>query len=56
MEKKDFYMEILLLFKQYEERLKDQVFIDIKTEKEEAFRNLDTNRNPYHLVFQGPEE
>ncbi len=29
--------------------------IDISKEKEEAFLNLDDARNPYHLVFQGPE-
>lgn len=42
--------------KQYEERLKDQFSINIKKEKEEAMKNLDADRNPYHLIFQGPEE
>lgn len=42
--------------KRYEEQLKDQIKINIKKEKEEAFQNLDTERNPYHLIFKGPEE
>ena len=29
--------------------------IDIEKEKEEAFNNLPDERNPYHLVFRGPE-
>lgn len=35
--------------------IKDQVEIDIEKEKEEAFRQLNEERNPYHLVFGGPE-
>ncbi len=42
--------------RRYEVRLKDQVDVDIQKEKEEAFRQLDEDRNPYHLVFGGPEE
>ena len=30
--------------------------IDIEKEKEEAFNNLPDERNPYHLVFRGPEK
>lgn len=30
--------------------------IDIKTEKEQAFLELEDARNPYHLVFRGPEQ
>lgn len=30
--------------------------INIRDEKEKAFLNLDDDRNPYHLVFRGPEE
>ncbi|MCR5468328.1 MAG: glutathione S-transferase C-terminal domain-containing protein [Lachnospiraceae bacterium] len=29
--------------------------IDITREKEDAFLNLDEDRNPYHLVFRGPD-
>lgn len=29
--------------------------IDIVTEKEQAFLELDDARNPYHLIFRGPE-
>lgn len=29
--------------------------INKKKEKEEAFRQLNEERNPYHLVFGGPE-
>ena len=29
--------------------------IDIQREKEKAFGELDDDRNPYHLVFKGPE-
>ncbi len=29
--------------------------IDIEKEKTESFLNLDDRRNPYHLVFRGPE-
>lgn len=37
--------------------IKDQVEIDIEKEKEkeEAFRQLNEERNLYHLVFGGPE-
>lgn len=30
--------------------------VDIGKEKEEAFKALDEVRNPYHLIFRGPEE
>lgn len=30
--------------------------IDIEKEKEEAFNSLPDERNPYHLVFRGPEK
>ena len=30
--------------------------IDIEKEKEEAFNNLPDERNPYHLVFRGPDK
>lgn len=29
--------------------------IDIVKEKEEAFLSLSDDRNPYHLIFRGPE-
>ena len=29
---------------------------DIVREKEEAYRNLDADRNPYGLIFRGPEK
>lgn len=32
--------------------IKDQVEIDIEKEKEEAFRQLNEERNPYHLVLR----
>lgn len=45
--------------KSYEERLSSlETFrdsIDIVREREQAFRDLPEERNPYHLVFRGPE-
>ena len=29
--------------------------IDIVSEKEQAFKELDESRNPYGLIFRGPE-
>ncbi len=42
--------------REYEHRLKDRIAIDIEKEKEDAFADLDADRNPYGLVFRGPEE
>lgn len=46
--------------KRYEEELKAipeiADSIDIVKEKEEAFLSLSDARNPYHLIFRGPEE
>ena len=30
--------------------------IQIQEEKEKAYEELDDARNPYHLIFRGPEE
>lgn len=45
--------------RKYEERvsaiLEPEELPDIKTEREKAFLELEDARNPYHLVFRGPE-